>query len=173
MPTHTIAENLQRLVSAKSAIADAIVSKGGNVSAGDGFEAFPSAINALEVGGISLDPMEDPDDINKIISRTISGTYINSCINTLKYGAFAYCSSLVTVSFPKCQTINRLAFGYCTNLNEVYLLNDTICTLATSDAFTNTLIASGSGHIYVPSSLAAFYKTATNWTYYSNIIVGI
>jgi len=41
---NTLAEDLQRLVDAKSDIADAITAKGGTVGAGDGFEEFPQAI---------------------------------------------------------------------------------------------------------------------------------
>lgn len=46
----TIAENLQRLVDAKSDIADAITAKGGTVSANDGFEEFPSDIATIPSG---------------------------------------------------------------------------------------------------------------------------
>lgn len=41
---NTLAEDLQRLVDAKSDIADAITAKGGTVGEGDGFEEFPQAI---------------------------------------------------------------------------------------------------------------------------------
>lgn len=40
MPEHTIAENLSRLVTAKTDIANAITTMGGTVSSGDGFEEF-------------------------------------------------------------------------------------------------------------------------------------
>lgn len=47
---HTIAENLQRLVDAKTAIANAITAKGGTVAQGDGLEEFPTAINGISTG---------------------------------------------------------------------------------------------------------------------------
>lgn len=47
----TIAENLQRLVDAKSDIADAITAKGGTVNHGDGFEEFPADIATIPSGG--------------------------------------------------------------------------------------------------------------------------
>lgn len=47
----SIATNLQRLVTAKSDIADAITAKGGTVNQGDGFEEFPQAI--LDLAGQS------------------------------------------------------------------------------------------------------------------------
>ena len=48
---NTIADNLQRLVDAKTAIASAITAKGGTVTTGDGFEAFPADIAAIPSGG--------------------------------------------------------------------------------------------------------------------------
>lgn len=41
---NTIADNLQRLVNARTAIAGAITAKGGTVTTGDGFEDFPAEI---------------------------------------------------------------------------------------------------------------------------------
>lgn len=48
---NTIADNLQRLVDAKTAIASAITAKGGTVTTGDGFEAFPADIATIPTGG--------------------------------------------------------------------------------------------------------------------------
>lgn len=44
---NTIADNLQRLVNAKTAIASAITAKGGIVTTGDGFEEFPADIATI------------------------------------------------------------------------------------------------------------------------------
>ena len=51
MPEHTIAENLQRLIDAKSAIGSAITAKGGTVGAGDGLEEFAADIATIPSGG--------------------------------------------------------------------------------------------------------------------------
>ena len=51
MPEHTIAENLSRLVTAKTDIANAITTMGGTVNTGDGFEEFPSDILGIPSGG--------------------------------------------------------------------------------------------------------------------------
>ncbi len=48
---NTVAQNLQRLVNAKSAISTAITAKGGTVSTGDGFEDFPTDIASIPSGG--------------------------------------------------------------------------------------------------------------------------
>ena len=47
MPDHTIAENLQRLVTAKTAISNAITAKGGTVGSGDGLEDFATDIGTI------------------------------------------------------------------------------------------------------------------------------
>ena len=46
----SIATNLQRLVDAKSDIAEAITAKGGTVNSGDGFEEFPDDIASIPSG---------------------------------------------------------------------------------------------------------------------------
>ena len=51
----TITQNLEKLVAAKSAIAAAIVAKGGTVNQGDGFEEF-----AADIATIPYDPPEPP-----------------------------------------------------------------------------------------------------------------
>lgn len=51
MPEHTIAENLQRLVDAKTAIGSAITAKGGTVGANDGLEEFATDIATISSGG--------------------------------------------------------------------------------------------------------------------------
>ena len=100
------------------------------------------------------------------------------CTN-IDNNAFYQCSRLTTVSFPKVTNIGGNAFCYCVNLKSLYLTGSSICTLATSYAFSSTPIggystsAGAYGTIYVPASLLASYKTATNWTYFSSRMVGI
>ena len=48
---HTIAENLARLIAARTDIADAIVDMEGTVASGDGFEEFPYDISTISGGG--------------------------------------------------------------------------------------------------------------------------
>ena len=48
---NTIAQNLARLQAAKTAIGNAITAKGGTVTSGDGFEAFPADIATIPSGG--------------------------------------------------------------------------------------------------------------------------
>ena len=48
---NTIADNLLRLQTARTAIATAITTKGGTVTQGDGFEEFPADIATIPSGG--------------------------------------------------------------------------------------------------------------------------
>ena len=98
---------------------------------------------------------------------------------TIGNHAFHSCRSLTTVSFPKVTTIGSCAFYSCYNLKSLYLTGSSLCKLFNSNAFTSTpiggyLASAGTyGSIYVPASLLASYKKATNWTYFSSRFVGI
>ena len=52
----TLEQNLTRLQTAKTAIANAITAKGGTVNQGDGFEDFPDDISSIPSGSSSIDP---------------------------------------------------------------------------------------------------------------------
>ena len=97
----------------------------------------------------------------------------------LNQGVFIYCSSLSTVSLPNVSGIGSSAFYQCYNLKSPYLTSSKVCTLFHSSAFKSTPIAGYStsagtyGRIYVPASLLASYRKATNWTYFSSRFVGI
>ncbi len=56
----------------------------------------------------------------KIINRTISGSYENSLATSVGPYAFAYCTSLTTVSFPAATTIGSHAFTMCEGLSKGY-----------------------------------------------------
>ena len=87
--------------------------------------------------------------------------------------AFYNCSSLTSVSFPAATTIGYSAFAYCSSLTTVILAGSSVCSMSHSNVFTSTPIASGTGYIYVPSSLVASYQAATNWSYFSSQISAI
>ena len=102
-----------------------------------------------------------------------------ACINISPY-AFIQCYSLTTVSFPVCMSISNNAFQKCRNLLSVYLMGSSIPSLSGSGAFSSTPIAGYTeytggvyGSIYVPASMLESYKTATNWSYFSDRFVGV
>ena len=90
---------------------------------------------------------------------------------------FYSCTNLPIISLPKISSIGAQAFQYCKSLSSAYFMGSSIAT-AGYEIFYNTPIAFSSflgyfGSIYVPASLLASYKTATNWTQYSSRMVGI
>jgi len=87
--------------------------------------------------------------------------------------AFYRCSSIAIASFPALSVIWNSAFLSCSKLSAFVLAGSSVCALKASNAFSSTPIKSGTGYIYVPSSLVASYKAATNWTYFSNQISAI
>ena len=81
---------------------------------------------------------------------------------------FHNCKSLTSVSFPVVTSIRNYAFQDCSSLKTLYIgtESDTVCTLSSTDAFTNCNI----DNIYVPESLVDSYKSATNWSRYADKI---
>ena len=62
---------------------------------------------------------EHEDYIQKYTSATDLKTFTDLSSTAVVYGAFAYTSSLATVSFPECTTINYHAFAYCYKLHDI------------------------------------------------------
>lgn len=110
-------------------------------------------------------------------------------LKTAELNCFNGCKSLQEIYLPQLQSLKTQAFVHCTSLNKVYcnaldiagnafmncqslatliLANNNIATLSNVNAFSSTLIASGTGYIYVPKALIEDYKTATNWTTYAD-----
>ena len=91
--------------------------------------------------------------------------------------AFTSCKNLAIISFPKCISIGTFAFYNCNKLESAYFMGSSIASLGTnifySTPITNSTYLGYFGSIYVPTSLLASYKTATNWTTYSSRMVGI
>ena len=89
-------------------------------------------------------------------------------VTTLNSGLFDTCTSLVRVDGNKCSAISDEVFENCSAL-EILILRNTgkVCTLENTNSFTDTLIESGTGYIYVPSALLENYKTAENWSTYA------
>ena len=128
----------------------------------------------------------------------LSQVNIPSAISISSY-AFNSCSSLTEVSFPDCSSAYSSAFLNCTNMTQAYfgklktignyafsgcsklesliIASTAVATLGTG-ALTNTAISKSTylgrwGSIFVPSSLVASYKAATNWVTFSARITSI
>lgn len=64
--------------------------------------------------------------------------------------------------------INASVIQSCSKLKSLILSRtDKIISLVGTSQLSGTPIASGTGYIYVPSSLVATYQTATNWSTYA------
>lgn len=68
------------------------------------------------------------------------------------------------------QSLSAYEFSGDSNLRTLILGGSVLNTLANTNAFTQTPIASGAGYIYVPDELVETYKTATNWSTFANQI---
>ena len=89
-------------------------------------------------------------------------------------GIFSNCSSLTTLDFSNIKTIGPKFAQYSSSLSTLIIRNPTtLATLGSTNAFSNTPIASGTGYIYVPDDLVNSYKQATNWSTYAAQIKGL
>lgn len=69
-----------------------------------------------------------------------------------------YVYSIPATTFINCSVFETL----------IIRRTDGVPSLANVNAFNNTMIANGTGYIYVPKALIEDYKVATNWTTYAN-----
>lgn len=100
---HTIAENLQRLEDAKTAIANAITAKGGTVGQNDGLEEFPTAINSISTGvdtssdTVTAATLKSGYTAHNAAGQQITGTMLSqpttATAETIKEGFTAYNSN--------------------------------------------------------------------------------
>ena len=94
-------------------------------------------------------------------------------VTTLSQNALYNCDSLKKISLPSVTTINASAFNGSANFATLVLGATSVVTLANTNAFSGTKIASGTGYIYVPSALVDSYKSASNWSAYASQIRAI
>lgn len=117
MPTHTIAENLERLNDAKTAIAEAITTAGGTVNSGDGLEDFATDIGTIPSGNATFgySPAYERYSPKALVSITIP-----SGPNAIADNAFKEYRDLESVTIPDSVTlIGDSAFQDCTSLTSV------------------------------------------------------
>lgn len=94
-------------------------------------------------------------------------------LTTLSQNALYNCDSLVKINLPKVTNINASAFNGSASFETLILGKSSVVTLANTNAFTGTKIASGNGYIYVPSALVDSYKSASNWSSFASQIRAI
>ena len=91
----------------------------------------------------------------------------------IRVRAFEYCRALSQVNLPICSYIADAVFRYCSSLSRITIGYSSVCSLYSTNVFDDTQITSSTGSIYVPASLVDAYKSAENWSVYSNIIYPI
>ena len=104
--------------------------------------------------------------------RSLSQVSLPVC-NYIGRIAFYSCRSLAQASLPVCSYIGEYAFGDCSSLSIITIGYSGVCSLDGISVFDGTKITSSTGSIYVPVSLVDEYKSASNWSVYSNIIYPI
>ena len=93
----------------------------------------------------------------------------------IRYGAFDECVSLSQIEFNQATAIEQVAFMMCTSLESAFFLGSSVPILYASTVFHSTPMMDSSylgryGSIYVLPSMVDAFKSAENWSYYSNRI---
>lgn len=83
-------------------------------------------------------------------------------VETIANRGLMGCAALEKLNLPNLEDIATEAFANCSKL--VALVLGAPCTLANTNAFNGTPIASGSGYVYVPRVYLDLFKNGTNWS---------
>lgn len=89
-------------------------------------------------------------------------------LTEVPYNGLRQYKGLVKADFYVLKKIGQNGFYQCTNFETLIIRTNSVCTLVAGTIFNGSKIFSGTGYIYVPSSLVDSYKTATNWSTYAN-----
>jgi len=120
----------------------------------------------------TADIIGDDEMCDQIIMRTVT-EYRENRISKVGQYAFYGCTALTEVDVPNVTSIAGEAFRNCSALTALILRSATVCTMANTNALTNSAIASGTGYIYTPRSLVDSYKSQTNFSTYAEQIRAI
>ena len=115
---------------------------------------------------------------SKIDGRCFTGCSNLSYVSIPECGAlgrscFQNCKVLSEINLPKCSSLDSQVFFNCTSFMKMTLGYSSVVSVKNINTFSSTLIASGTGSIYVPSSLVDAYKSANIWSTYSSQIFPI
>lgn len=91
-------------------------------------------------------------------------------VTSIKEYAFRDCTLLTSITIPSSVTsIGGWAFYICSNLSNV-IMKSTTPPIIRSTTFNSSGITAITGSIKVPVGSLTAYKTATNWSVYTDII---
>ena len=118
---------------------------------------------------VKLSDLSSVSKLNELVARAETLTeYKNARITTIGEYAFGYCTSLQTVDLLNVSSIGANAFAYCEALSALILRAGTVVILNSLYALNGTPIKGGTGYIYVPSALVESYKVADQWSNYAS-----
>ena len=135
--------------------------------------------NATSIGDFAFSSCSNLTSVSFPNATNISSDAFQNCSsltsvsfpNATSIGGFAFhsCSSLTSVDIPNATKIGNYTFYECSSLTTIYVGTNTstVCTLSDTNAFDGCTKLT---NIYVPSSLIASYKSATNWSKYADKI---
>ena len=123
-----------------------------------------SNINFPLIGMVSKYAFQKCDSLESVVFPSA---------HTIAASAFIYSANLKMVDLHCATTIAANCFKTCQNLTTFILRSNTRADMTLANALNGTPIESGSGYIYVPSSLVNEYKSATNWSMYADKIRAI
>lgn len=136
-----------------------------------------NALDFRECTGLTKIPYES--QLNYVGDMCFENCLIPSAnlpnVTGIGYSSFRNCKSLVRVDVGVKQrkTLRGDTFNGCSALETCILRADAFLPMDNISAFVGTPIGSGTGYIYVPSTLVDQYKAATNWTVYADQIRAI
>ena len=117
--------------------------------------------NATKIGSNSL------RDCLVLVSVSIPN------VTDLMGSSFRGCQRLVKIDLPKVDRMYANVFTGCTKLETIILRANKVCSMSNVNILTDTPIESGTGYVYVPSTLVDSYKAAANWSTYADQIRAI
>ena len=120
-------------------------------------------MNTIEVYG-------DGATLAMIVSDTLT-EFEDDTLTTLGSYAFSCSTALTKLTLSNLESIGDKALNGTTNLTEIRLMNDQVCTYATTSA--SYAPPNADLRIYVPSSLLASYQAATNWSRLASKFIGV
>lgn len=184
MPEHTIAENLQRLIDAKTAIGSAITAKGGTVASGDGLEEFAADIGMIPSGSgdnnasfidvidnqlITIQNNLQRIDLSSFNINYMANQMFKDCaklkecilppnLYALPDDCFRRCLSLKNIIIPNfVKSMGNYVFSGCTSLTSVNIPTNVSLTTLPQAAF---LQCSSLTELEIPENISIIYSLA-------------